>query len=175
MPVGAGSGGERMIASGLLLLEENGVVKVAEPSFGSPFADSLNGLDFYGDINIIQAAARLAALDDAQLDVIAVVPDFGMSQVGAFFSKDHHDKMLAEAKDYLIALVPKALDTAQNSKARQLIATGRFDEKVLSLAKKTKTSLIVMGSQKAELTDYLLRPNAARSVRHAACSAYVVR
>ncbi|MEO9685555.1 MAG: TRAP transporter permease [Tateyamaria sp.] len=49
LPVGAGSADERMTASGLLLLEEDGVVKMDEPSFGSPFSDTLSSFDFYAD------------------------------------------------------------------------------------------------------------------------------
>ncbi|MEN8950571.1 universal stress protein [Planktotalea arctica] len=134
--------------------------------------DVSNGDD---DINIIQKAAQLAALDGVQLDVIAVVPDFGMSQVGAFFDKDHHDKMVSEAKGHLNILVSKALDAAHNEKVRHVIATGRAYEEVLKLAKSIGASLIVVGAHKADLADYLLGPNAARIVRHANCSVYVVR
>jgi len=49
LPVGAGTADERLTASGLLLLEEDGAVKMDEPSFGSPFSDSLSSFDFYGD------------------------------------------------------------------------------------------------------------------------------
>ncbi|MEP2533115.1 TRAP transporter permease [Shimia sp.] len=49
LPVSAGSGDERLTASGLLLLEEDGVVKMDEPAFGSPFADTLSSFDFYAD------------------------------------------------------------------------------------------------------------------------------
>ena len=38
-----------------------------------------------------------------------------------------------------------------------------------------KADLIVMGSHRPELRDYLLGPNAARVVRHAPCSVVVVR
>ncbi|MEP4197890.1 MAG: universal stress protein [Aliishimia sp.] len=134
--------------------------------------DVSNGED---DISVIQKAAQLAALEDAQLDVIAVLPDFGMSQVGAFFGSDHHDKMVAEAKEQLNSLVIKALDSAQNDKVRHVVATGRAYEEVLELSKKTNASLIVVGAHKADLADYLLGPNAARVVRHAKCSVYVVR
>lgn len=134
--------------------------------------DVSNGED---DIDVIQKAAQLAALDGAQLDVIAVVPDFGMSQVGAFFSKDHHDQMVGEAKDHLNVLVSKALVSAQNVKVRHVVATGRAYEEVLKLAEKTGASLIVVGAHKADLADYLLGTNAARVVRHAKCSVYVVR
>lgn len=134
--------------------------------------DVSNGDD---DIKVIQKAAQLATLEGAQLDVVAVVPDFGMSQVGAFFGKDHHDEMMSDAKNNLNALVTKALDTEQNEKIRHVIATGRAYEEVLGLAKKTGASLIVVGAHKADLADYLLGPNAARVVRHAKCSVYVVR
>ena len=134
--------------------------------------DVSNGDD---DMNTIQAAARLAKLDDAQLDVIAVVPDFGISQVGSYFTKDHHNTMLAEAKEALNALVTKALDAKQNEKVRHIVATGRAYEEVLNLAEKAKSELIVVGAHDSALTDYLLGPNAARIVRHAKCSVFVVR
>ncbi|MDF3414789.1 universal stress protein [Sulfitobacter sp. M57] len=127
------------------------------------------------DLPVIRRAAQLAALDGAQLDVIAVVPDFGMSSVGTFFSKDHHEQLEEEAKKQLHALITKALDADQNAKVRHVIATGRAYEEVLKLAKKIDAALIVVGAQKAELSDYLLGPNAARVVRHASCSVYVVR
>ena len=56
LPVGAGSGEERLTASGLLLLEEDGVVKMDEPSFGSPFGNTLSSFDFYTD-NPVQLAS----------------------------------------------------------------------------------------------------------------------
>jgi len=50
MPIeGDGTSEDRMNAFGLLLLNEDGVVKMDEPAFGSPFADSLSSFDFYGD------------------------------------------------------------------------------------------------------------------------------
>lgn len=136
--------------------------------------DISNGDD---DIKTIQVAARMAALEGAQLDVIAVVPDFGMSTVGGFFGKDHHEKMVSEAKNQLNVIVTSALDTAQNSKVRHVVATGRVYEEVLRLAEKTNPALIVVGASKVEvdLADYLLGPNAARIVRHAKRSVYVVR
>lgn len=134
--------------------------------------DISNGDD---DINTIQAAAQMAQLKDAQLDFVSVVPDFGMSQVGSFFSKDHHDTMVAEAKEHLNALVVKALDAEQNEKTRHIIATGRAYGEILSVAEKSGADLIVVGAHTSDLADYLLGPNAARVVRHAKCSVYVVR
>ena len=47
--MGPGSADERLAASGLLLLEEDGVVKLDEPAFGSLFSDTMNSFDFYAD------------------------------------------------------------------------------------------------------------------------------
>ncbi|MBU2935543.1 MULTISPECIES: universal stress protein [Pacificibacter] len=134
--------------------------------------DVSNGKD---DFATIQVAQKMADLEGAQLDVIAVVPDFGMSPVGGFFSKDHHDKMLVEAKAMLNRLMIDALGTDNNDKIRHIVATGKAYEEVLKLADKTTPSLIVVGSHKAEKSHYMLGPNAARIVRHANCSVYVVR
>ncbi|MFQ5760821.1 MAG: universal stress protein, partial [Acidiferrobacterales bacterium] len=43
------------------------------------------------------------------------------------------------------------------------------------VAEKAGCDLIVMASQRPELKDYLLGPNAARVVRHANCSVLVAR
>lgn len=61
LPVGAGSADERLTASGLLLLEEDGIVKMDEPSFGSPFASSLQSFDFYGDDPVKIASVQAPA------------------------------------------------------------------------------------------------------------------
>ncbi|WP_411352820.1 TRAP transporter permease [Leisingera aquaemixtae] len=57
-----GSGGQSAVdAYGLLLLEEDGVVKLEEPMFGTPAAPNLESFDFYADepvqITSIQAPA----------------------------------------------------------------------------------------------------------------------
>lgn len=58
---GEGTGTERLEGTGLILLPEGDIVKMDEPSFSSPFADSLGSFDFYLDepvvIKSIQAPA----------------------------------------------------------------------------------------------------------------------
>jgi hypothetical protein len=48
LPV-AGDAAARLDATGLLLMTEGEVVKMDEPSFSSPFVDSLGSFDFYAD------------------------------------------------------------------------------------------------------------------------------
>lgn len=127
------------------------------------------------DVIVLKKAAQLAAMEEAQLDVITVVPDYGTSLVGGFFNEDHHDQMMAEAKKQLNAQVVGALGEAANANVRHIIAFGKTYEEVLNTAKKAGSTLIVVGAHKPDFADYLLGPNAARVVRHSKCSVYVVR
>lgn len=127
------------------------------------------------DANVIRQAAALASLEDAQLDVITVVPDYGMSMVGQFFSKDHQSKVVDEAKTRLKKVVSDVVGAEADAKIRHIIATGNAYEEILKVAKKDGADLIVIGAHKDSVSDYLLGPNAARVVRHSKCSVYVVR
>lgn len=127
------------------------------------------------DAPVLERAAALAKLDEAQLDVITVVPDFGMSLVGSFFDEGHHKKMLAEAKKQLNAQITDVLGEEANKKVRHIVAFGKTYQEVLRMAIETKSTVIVVGAHKPDLSEYLLGPNAARIVRHSKCSVFVVR
>jgi nucleotide-binding universal stress UspA family protein len=127
------------------------------------------------DDEVLRRAAQIAALDGAQLDVITVVPDYGMSVVGSFFGSGHHDTLEAEAKRLLNALVIEVLGEEANKTVRHLVSTGNAYDEILRAAKADGAALIVIGAHKPDFSDYLLGPNAARVVRHAKCSVMVVR
>lgn len=127
------------------------------------------------DIDVLKQAARLAEMDGRQLDVITVVPDYGMSVVGSFFEPGHHEKAVAEARTRLEQLVTDALGPEANARVRHIVATGRAYEEILKVADVDGAALIVVGAHRPDLTDYLLGPVAARVVRHAKCSVFVVR
>lgn len=127
------------------------------------------------DSNVVKQAARLAALDGAQLDIITVMPDFGMSVVGGFFDKSHLAEAITRTKADLNTLALEALGEEVNAKVRHLVAVGTAYEEILSAAKANDASLIVIGAHKPDFKDFLLGPNAARVIRHSECSVYVVR
>ncbi|WP_299846278.1 universal stress protein [uncultured Roseovarius sp.] len=127
------------------------------------------------DVDVLKLAHRMAKLDDAQLDVITVVPDFGMSVVGSFFEPHHHEKALAEAQRLLQETVESAIGAEANENVRHVVATGNAYEEILKAANLAETGLIVIGAQKPDFKDYLLGPNASRVVRHSECSVLVVR
>ncbi len=127
------------------------------------------------DRAVLERAAKLAALEGAQLDVITVMPDFGMPIVAGFFSEDFHDKALAEARSRLNEFVESVLGPDENSKIRHVVATGSIYEEILKAATRDEADLVVIGAHRPDIADFLLGPNAARVVRHAKCSVYVVR
>ncbi len=56
-----GSGAERLEAFGLITIVEDGTVKLDEPMFGTPFADNLQGFDFYGDTPVTLTTVKASA------------------------------------------------------------------------------------------------------------------
>lgn len=127
------------------------------------------------DVGVLERAAQLAAMDGAQLDIITVVPDYGMSLVGGYFEKHHHEKAVEEARHRLGELCETVLGAERNAKARHIVATGNAYDEILRVAETDGAGLIVIGAHKPDFKDYLLGPNAARVVRHSKCSVYVVR
>lgn len=107
------------------------------------------------------------------LHVVSVLPDYGMSQVSSFFAKDYEkDALVAFGKalsDWTTANVPEGVDVHPH------VLHGTIYDEILRAAERLKVDTIVIGSHRPALKDYLLGPNAARVVRHADCSVYVVR
>jgi len=122
---------------------------------------------------VMQAANSIVAGDGGKMNVVTIVPNFGMSIVGSFFSKDHEEKMLAKAQKNLHAFTAAHLADAIG--VQHVIGRGNVYEEVLIWAEKLGVDLIIVGAHRPNAADYLLGPNAARVVRHANCSVMVVR
>ncbi len=127
------------------------------------------------DENVVKQAARMAELDGAQLDVITVIPDYGMSVVGGFFDKGYQQEVATKTRAALSELVENVLGAEANANVRHLIAIGTAYEEILHTAETDGAYLIVIGAHKPDFKDFLLGPNASRVVRHSSCSVYVVR
>ncbi|WP_170463557.1 universal stress protein [Ruegeria arenilitoris] len=130
-----------------------------------------------GDLDspILKKAAALADQENAQLDVVTVLPDFGESWVSGFFESDFHDKAMEEAHSKLAEMCVAAVGSERNEKIRHVVATGTAYQEILKTAESAGSDLIVIGAHKPDFKDYLLGPNAARVVRHSNVSVYVVR
>jgi len=121
---------------------------------------------------VIDGALEVFSKGDT-LHVITVVPDYGLSIVGTFFPKGHEGQLIEHAQTELHAFTAKTVPAG--TPVQHVIAHGSIYEEIIRTANKLKVDLIVMGSHRPALEDYLLGPNAARVMRHAAQSVLVVR
>ena len=121
----------------------------------------------------LPAAVECCQAFGATLHVVTVIPDFGLSAVGAYFPRDFAEKAVAKAKEDLQAFVGERIPS--DVETRHSVGYGTVYEEILKIAKETGCDMIVIASRRPELKDYLLGPNAARVVRHATCSVLVVR
>jgi nucleotide-binding universal stress UspA family protein len=118
-------------------------------------------------------AIALAQRFGATLHVMTVVPEFGLPAVSQYFPADFESKMREHAHDELKAIIDRELP---REVMRQLIiAEGSIYKEIVRVAEETKSDLIVMGSHRPELRDYLLGANATKVAQHAACSVMIVR
>lgn len=128
--------------------------------------------DEVSSIKVIQAAQELVSGDDI-LFVVCVVPDFGVSVVSGFFPEGHEQDMMEKTQAGLHAFTEAHVK--QGTPIKHIIAHGSIYEEILNAANECEADLIVVGSHRPALKDYLLGPNAARVVRHAVQSVLVVR
>ncbi|QDZ00330.1 universal stress protein [Nitratireductor mangrovi] len=130
-----------------------------------------------GEVDIanrtLAVAEELADKHGARLDVLTVVPTYTMSIVGAAFPKDFAETTLEAVR----ARLKEMLDARPDGKVtvKGHVAHGTIYDEIMKAANALGSDLIVMASHRPELKDYLLGPNAARVVRHARQSVFVVR
>lgn len=121
----------------------------------------------------LPVALALCRSFGARLHVMTVVPDFGMSIVGQFFPPGFEQQALDAANKQLHAFV--AEHVPQDLHVQHIVAHGTVYVEILRVAGELKIDLVVMGSHRPELRDYLIGPNAARVTRHTGCSVLIVR
>ena len=118
-------------------------------------------------------AAQLARESDGVVHVMTVVPDFGMSIVGGYFEEGFEKKALSDVTERLKAWIGEHVP--EGVRAEPHVAHGAIYHEILRTAETLGCDAIVMSAHRPELRDYLLGPNAARVVRHAAQSVFVLR
>jgi nucleotide-binding universal stress UspA family protein len=122
---------------------------------------------------VAETAARMAKQDGAELRVLTVVPDFGMSIVGSYFPPGFEGEAMTKAKADLEAFADK--EVGSDLVTDHIVSHGTIYREIIDAADKSNSDLIVIAAHRPELRDYLLGPNAARVVRHAKQSVLVVR
>lgn len=118
-------------------------------------------------------AIKFAKGNGAELHVFTAIPDFGMPMVGSFFPKDFAKTALADAQTALAEFVKKHISS--DITVHSSVKHGTIYKEILHAADHANADLIILASHRPETKDYLLGPNAARVVRHASQSVFVVR
>ena len=121
----------------------------------------------------LPAAIEYCEAFGSNLHVMTVMPDFRSPMVAQFFPDDHEGKLMNNAKDVLHKFVADRVP--EEIKVQHIFADGTIYKAIIETADDIGADLIIMGSHRPELQDYLLGPNAARVVRHSQKSVLVVR
>ncbi len=121
----------------------------------------------------LNAALDLARKYDGRIHLITVVPGFGESVVGQYFAPDAEKKAVEETHLQLHAFAEEHIDAALRDTC--VVGNGTIYQEILDAADRLEVDLIVIGSHRPAMKDYLVGPNAARVVRHAETNVLVVR
>ena len=119
---------------------------------------------------MIEIARRIGDKDVriVLVNVVEVGPIYvkeELQPLGGCLEKAHED---AEEK-------LKAIAKAAGIKPDYEVSVGKAPHGILDVAEKQEVDLIIIGSHKPALQDYLISSTASRVVRHAKCSVLVVR
>lgn len=115
----------------------------------------------------------MARVHSAHLTIMTVLPDFGMSVVSLNFPDDFEKNSLAKIAESQDAFVKEHVPAEVSVKTH--VGHGNVYSEIIESADKLGCDLIVPTSHRPEMRDYLIGPNAARVVRHARQSVFVVR
>ena len=139
------------------------------------FKTVLVALDLeHGEHNdrLLSAAKDFADANGANVHLLNVVPA-APAIVSQFLHENFEQMASGQVQNELTRLGSK-LDL-KTGKVSTLIRFGIVYEEVIAAAEQLGADLIVTGSHKPDVSDFLLGSNAARVVRHAACSVLVIR
>ncbi len=118
-------------------------------------------------------AVEMARQSGAKIQILTVIPDYGMSVVGGFFPADFAENTLKATQEELATFV--AGNIPDEVLGGSHAVSGTIYKRILINADALGCDLIVMSSHRPSTADYLLGPNAARVVRHANQSVFIVR
>ena len=128
--------------------------------------------DGTGIDNLLRAAADIANTHRSQvhlLNIVAAAP-----VVVSQFLPENYEKMASGKIEKELAALAAKVDLAEGA-ADSSVRFGDIYQEILAHADNIGADLIIVASHKPDIGDYLLGSTASRIVRHASCSALVVR
>ena len=119
------------------------------------------------------SAVELARTFGARLHVLSVVREVE-ALLQAKTAPLGYDLIAADLENRIAALIRRV--DASDLKPNIVVTHGMsIYAEILEVAEETEADLVVVGSHRPAMKDYLLGTNAARVVRHARCSVLVAR
>lgn len=120
----------------------------------------------------LPVAVELVKAFGAQLHVTTVVRDIEAIWKTQYFPMGY-EMMIKDAERRLAMLVYE--NVPHELRPQSTVGHGGIYAEILRIARELGADLIVMASHRPEMKDYLIGANAAKVVRHAACSVLFVR
>ncbi|GBD42932.1 Universal stress protein F [bacterium HR40] len=121
----------------------------------------------------LETAVTLAETFGARLHLQTVLPDVGIASLAQYFPPDWEEKMRASALSELEKLAQRAVP--ETVEVSLLVSAGSIWREIVRAAEERGCDLVVMGSHRPGLRDYLIGANAIKVAEHVPCSVMVVR
>ena len=122
--------------------------------------------------DLLRAASDIANTHRSQvhlLNVVAAAP-----AVVSQFLPENYEKMASGKIEKDLAALAAKVDLAEGAAASS-VRFGDIYQEILAHAEQIGADLIIVASHKPDIGDFLLGTTASRIVRHASCSALVIR
>ena len=122
--------------------------------------------------SLLRVASDMANAQSAKVHLLNVI---GAAQaVVSQFLPENYEKMASKKTVKDLAALAAKVDLTEGA-VTSSVRFGNVYQEILAHANKMDADLIIVASHKPNVGDYLLGTTAARVVRHAACSVFVVR
>ena len=121
---------------------------------------------------ILGAAKRIAEAEGAAVYLLTVVP--AASPIVSQYLHENYEQMVSGQAGKALAALARAAGLEAGDEFC-LIRFGTVYVEILAAAAHLEADLIVAGSHKPNVADYLIGSNAARVTRHSTCSVLVIR
>ena len=121
----------------------------------------------------LQAAVELARKFGAQVHVLTVVREIE-AILQARAATIAYEVIVSDLENRIAAMI-RRVDAADLNPNTLVVHGASIYDEILAVAEEAGTDLIVVGSHRPAMKDYLLGTNASRIVRQANCSVLVAR
>ena len=121
---------------------------------------------------VLETAREMASLHKAKIVLMTVVPILPPI-VGAYLPNHYQGDVEDKARERMVTRLRE--EGLEENGYEYVVRHGVPYDEIIRYAREINAHMIVVGSHAPSAADYLLGSTAAKIVRHAACSVYVVR